>query len=99
MVLPAGGFALFFRYSTWHGAGLYLEDLFVRISPARHWHCFRAWPMKQKRKKRLFVRWTVLDWNASAVGLYKTLGAEFLDDWRTVPLTGDGFKNLMKRDC
>ena len=99
---PAG-FALFFRYySTWRGAGLYLEDLFVRPAFRRRGigtSLLSGVAREAERKNRLFVRWAVLDWNACAVEMYKTLGADFLDDWRTVLLTGDGLKKLVRRDC
>jgi GNAT superfamily N-acetyltransferase len=97
------GFALFFRYySTWRGAGLYLEDLFVRPAFRRRGigtALLSGVASEAKRENRLFVRWAVLHWNACAMGLYKTVGADFLDDWRTVLLAGDGLKNLAKRDC
>jgi diamine N-acetyltransferase len=97
------GFALFFRYySTWRGAGLYLEDLFVRPAFRRRGigtALLSGVANEAERENRLFVRWAVLHWNACAMGLYKTVGADFLDDWRTVLLVGDGLKNLAKRDC
>jgi GNAT superfamily N-acetyltransferase len=96
------GFALFFRYySTWRGAGLYLEDLFVRPAFRRRGigtALLSGVASEAEREKRLFIRWAVLDWNACAVELYKAVGAEFLNDWRTVLLAGDGLKNLANRD-
>src|SRR5271170_2471048 len=73
---PAG-FALFFPYySTWRGAGLYLEDLFVRpdfrrrgIGRALLAHVARA----AEQEGRVFVRWAVLDWNQPAINMYATL--------------------------
>jgi GNAT superfamily N-acetyltransferase len=99
---PAG-FALFFDYySTWRGAGLYLEDLFVRPAFRRRGvgtSLVSGVAREAEQQNRLFVRWAVLDWNACAVEMYKTLGADFLDDWRTVLLAGDGLKNLVRRVC
>jgi GNAT superfamily N-acetyltransferase len=98
---PAG-FALFFHYySTWRGAGLYLEDLFVRPEFRRRGigtSLLSRIARKAERENRLFVRWAVLDWNACAVGMYKALGADFLDEWRTVLLAGEGLKKLTARD-
>lgn len=97
------GFALFFRYySTWRGAGFYLEDLFVRPEYRRRGigtALLSGVASEAERENRAFVRWSVLQWNACAMGLYKTLGAEFLDNWRTVLLTGDSLNKLVKRDC
>jgi GNAT superfamily N-acetyltransferase len=94
---PAG-YALFFTfYSTWRGAGLYLEDLFVRPD-------FRARGIGKAllagvartavRENRVFIRWEVLNWNQPAIEIYKAMGATFLDDWRMVLLAGDGLRKL-----
>jgi GNAT superfamily N-acetyltransferase len=96
------GFALFFHYySTWRGAGLYLEDLFVRPDFRRRGigtSLLAGVARVAERENRAFVRWAVLDWNRCAVGMYKALGANFLDDWRTVLLAGEGLKKLVARD-
>jgi GNAT superfamily N-acetyltransferase len=92
------GFALFFgHYSTWRGAGLYLEDLFVRpehrgrgVGKALLAGVARA----AEEQNRLFIRWAVLDWNQSAIAMYRKLGAEFLDEWRTALLAGESLKKL-----
>jgi GNAT superfamily N-acetyltransferase len=96
------GFALFFRYySTWRGAGLYLEDLFVRPEFRRRGigtSLLAGVARAAERENRAFVRWAVLDWNACAIGMYRALGANFLDEWRTVLLAGEGLKKLVARD-
>ena len=92
------GFALFFgHYSTWRGAGLYLEDLFVRpehrgrgVGKALLAGVARV----AKEQNRLFIRWAVLDWNQSAIAMYRKLGAEFLDEWRIALLAGESLKKL-----
>ena len=97
---PAG-YALFFSfYSTWRGAGLFLEDLFVRpdfrgrgIGTALFARVARA----AKQENCAFIRWEVLNWNQPAIELYKALGADFLDDWRTVVLAGDGLRKLAEK--
>lgn len=94
----AAGFAVFFsHYSTWRGAGLYVEDLFVRTE-LRGRGIGKALLAQvagvAEREKRVFIRWAVLDWNQPAIGLYGKLGADFLDEWRTVLLTGESLKRL-----
>jgi len=92
------GFALFFgHYSTWRGAGLYLEDLFVRpehrgrgVGKALLAGVARV----AEEQNRLFIRWVVLDWNQPAIAMYEKLGAEFLDEWRTALLAGESLKKL-----
>lgn len=98
---PAG-FALFFPYySTWRGAGFYLEDLFVR--PAFRGRgigtaLFARVARIAEQENRCFIKWSVLDWNQPAIDMYKALGADFLDDWRDALLTGDGLRKLAERD-
>jgi len=90
----AAGYALFFGfYSTWEGRpGLFLEDLFVREA-FRGKGVGRALLAKVAgialRENCYGVRWEVLDWNQPAIDFYKRLGASFLDQWKSVLLTGE----------
>jgi GNAT superfamily N-acetyltransferase len=98
---PAG-FALFFSYySTWRGAGLYLEDLFVRaefrgrgIGTA----LFARVAQVAEQENRRFIKWAVLGWNQPAISMYTLLGGEFLDGWRDVFLAGDNLRKLAEKD-
>jgi hypothetical protein len=36
----------------------------------------------------------VLDWNQNAIDFYKHQGAQVLEDWRVVRVTGDALANL-----
>ncbi|MEO6083875.1 MAG: GNAT family N-acetyltransferase [Umezawaea sp.] len=79
------GMALWFlSFSTWRGThGIYLEDLYVRPSQ-RGSGLGNALLAELAREcaandySRL--EWTVLDWNASAIGFYKSLGAVAMDE-------------------
>jgi GNAT superfamily N-acetyltransferase len=93
----AVGFAVFFHnYSTFRACpGLYLEDLFVEpahrgsgYGKALLLHLARL--AVQRGCERM--EWSVLDWNAPAIGFYRSLGAQLLDDWRICRLTGDALK-------
>jgi len=94
---PAG-FALFFNhYSTWRGSGFYLEDLFVcpefrgrGIGKALLASVART----AEQEERVFIRWAVLNWNQPAIAMYKTLGADFIDEWRPVLLAGESLRKL-----
>ncbi len=92
-------FALFFtNFSTFLGRrGLWLEDLFVMpahrgrgigkllltslVATARARGCGR-------------VEWSVLDWNAPAIGFYERLGATVLPEWRIARVTGVALENF-----
>jgi GNAT superfamily N-acetyltransferase len=93
----AAGYALFFGfYSTWEGRpGLFLEDLFVRET-FRGKGIGRALLAKvagiAQRENCYGVRWEVLDWNQPAIDFYKRLGATFLDQWKSVLLTGEALE-------
>lgn len=95
----AVGFALFFRsYSTFLTSwGVYLEDLFVLpghrgsgIGKALLTAVARFAVDKGARR----LDWSVLDWNAGAIGFYEGLGARRMDDWRTMRVTGDALRAL-----
>lgn len=90
----AVGYAVFFDfYSSFQGrSGLFLDDLFVRpafrkrgVGRALLAHVAAiAW-----NEKYFCMRWEVLDWNTPAIEFYGKLGAEFLDEWKSVVLIGD----------
>jgi len=95
---PAG-FALFFHnYSTFLGRrGIFLEDLFVRPE-------FRGHGIGRALLARLAaiaasrgfsrLEWAVLDWNQSAVGFYRKLGATAMNDWTVYRLAGEPLAKL-----
>jgi GNAT superfamily N-acetyltransferase len=96
------GFAFWFlNFSTFSGkSGLYLEDLFVRethrgkgIGKALMSHlagkcATNGWGHFQ---------WAVLDWNTPSIDFYKSLGAEMLDEWTGVRLSGPVLARLAER--
>src|SRR5438105_2426988 len=98
---PAGFALYFYVYSTWQGRpGLYLEDLFVRsefrakkIGLALLVHLAQI----AMRENCYGMRWQVLDWNEPAIKFYESLGGKFLDEWRTVRLSGDQLRKLAEK--
>src|SRR5664279_4044610 len=93
------GFALFFHnFSTFLGRkGLYLEDLFIlpafrRRGYGRALLVYLARLAVERECGRF--EWSVLDWNAEAIGFYRALGATVLPDWRITRVTGGALAAL-----
>jgi len=95
---PAGFAFYFFNYSTWTGRpGLYLEDLFVNPE-------FRGLGIGKALLARVAaiavergcprLQWEVLDWNTPAIEFYKTLGADWMDDWTRMRVSGEALTAL-----
>jgi len=99
---PAGYAFFFDYYSTFEGrAGLFLEDVCVRelYRGKKIGNALMASVAAIAREENCFgVRWQVLDWNTPAIDFYRKLGAEFLDEWKTVSLQGDAFDRLAADD-
>jgi GNAT superfamily N-acetyltransferase len=93
------GFALWFStFSTFRGQpGLYLEDIFVK--PA--WRgrgigkaLLAAVAAKAVERGCGRLEWSVLDWNASAIGFYRSLGARPMDEWTVYRLDEEPLRRL-----
>lgn len=95
----AMGFALFFHnFSTFEGRpGIYLEDLFVRPE-ARGSGLGKALlshlAMLAVERDCARLEWSVLDWNAPAIGFYRALGAKAMDEWTVMRMDGDALTRL-----
>jgi GNAT superfamily N-acetyltransferase len=95
----AVGYAVFFpTFSTFLGIqGIWLEDLFVRpvhrgAGVGRALLAAVAAELASRGGQRL--EWSALQWNELALGFYRGLGAERMDDWVTLRLGGDALKQL-----
>ena len=93
------GFALFFHnFSTFEGKpGIYLEDLFVKpeargsgLGKALLSH-LAALAVERDCAR---LEWSVLDWNAPAIGFYKSLGAKLMDEWTVMRVDGAALTQL-----
>ncbi len=95
----AAGLALwFYNFSTFEGRhGLYLEDLYVR---PEHRGRGLGRALLERLARRCVaeglprLQWNVLDWNEPAIGFYRGLGGEMLDDWTGCRVTGDALARL-----
>ncbi len=95
-----GAALVYFRFSTWKGRMLHLEDLIVKesergkgIGEALYNKVMQyAYDRGLKR-----VAWDVLDWNQGAIRFYERSGAKLMTDWRVVHMDESGLQNYIKR--
>lgn len=93
------GLALvYFRFSTWKGRMLHLEDLIVKESERGKGigEALYRKVMKYAHEsgfKR--VAWDVLDWNEGAIKFYERSGAKLMTDWRVVHMNEEGLQNYI----
>jgi GNAT superfamily N-acetyltransferase len=95
---PAAYALYFFTYSTWAGRpSLFVEDLFVRSQ-------FRGRGIGKALLQQMAVvahehnclgmQWEVLDWNATAIDFYRSIGARIRNGWLPMLLMGRAFEEL-----
>ena len=93
-----GAALVYYRFSTWKGRTLHLEDLIVKeaqrgkgIGEALYKQVMQfAYDRGLKR-----VAWDVLDWNTGAIRFYERSGANVLKTWRVVHMDEMGLKNYI----
>jgi len=88
----------FLTYSTWTGRhGIWLEDLYVHEQYRSNGYgvaLLAALAAECLDRGYSRLEWTVLDWNEPAIGFYRALGAEAMDEWTTRRVTGDALTKL-----
>lgn len=93
------GMALvYFRFSTWVGRTVHLEDLVVKqemrgkgIGDALYKRVMEY--AKEEGVKR--VNWVVLGWNEGAIRFYERTGANVMEEWWQVEMDETGIKNYL----
>ncbi len=93
-----GAALVYYRFSTWKGRTLHLEDLIVKESE-------RGKGIGEALYKKVMhfafdrglkrVAWDVLDWNTGAIRFYERSGANIVKDWRVVHMDEKGLKNYI----
>lgn len=93
------GMALYYyRYSTWKGKTIHLEDLIVTEKMRGSGLGFALYSKIIQQGKIDNVRrieWNVLDWNTPAIDFYKKSGAKILDDWRVAHMDENGINEFL----
>lgn len=94
------GVALYYyRYSTWKGKTIHLEDLIVREKERGIGAGMALYKEVIKQGEKDGVRrieWAVLDWNQNAIDFYEKTGAKVLSDWRIVQMDEQGIAAFLK---
>jgi len=86
----------YYRYSTWKGRCLYLEDLVVSESQRGKGTgklLFDAIVAVAKTTNCKVLTWQVLDWNEPAIRFYKRLNAHLDEEWINCKLTEEQINN------
>ena len=96
------GMALYYyRYSTWKGKTIHLEDLIVKENKRGTGAGFALYKEIIKQGKAENVRrieWNVLDWNTPAIDFYEKSGAKVLSEWRVVHMDDKGIERFLIED-
>lgn len=79
------GLALYYyKYSTWKGKCLFLEDIIVTESQRKNGYgklLFQEVVKVAKSEKVRRMEWQVLDWNEAAIQFYKKYNSNFDGEW------------------
>jgi len=97
------GFALFFHnFSTFVGRkGLYLEDLFVLPEKRGlgYGKAFLKYLAKLAVERNCGrMEWICLDWNQSALAVYRSIGAVPMDEWTVQRLSEDALRRFAESE-
>jgi GNAT superfamily N-acetyltransferase len=93
------GIALYYyRYSTWKGKTLHLEDLVVKekMRGTGLGYALYSEIMKQAKKDKVRrIDWNVLDWNTPAIEFYEKSGAKVLKEWHVAQMDEAGILDFV----
>ncbi len=93
------GVALYYyRYSTWKGKTIHLEDLVVKEDKRGTGAGFALYSqiIQQGHKEGVKrIEWNVLDWNTHAIAFYEKSGANILQDWKVVQMNQEGITHFI----
>lgn len=82
---PSGMALYFYNYSTWRARpGIYLEDLYVRVSERKKGYGKRLLVELAKEVTAMGgtrLEWSVLKWNEPSIKFYESIGAQPMNEW------------------
>jgi ribosomal protein S18 acetylase RimI-like enzyme len=88
------GMALYYyRYSTWKGRTIHLEDLIVKEKmrgSGLGFELYSAVIAQGKFDQVRRVEWNVLNWNTAAIDFYEKTGAKVFKDWLVAQMDENG---------
>lgn len=94
------GIALYYyRYSTWNGRTIHLEDLIIKEEYRGKGIGYALYSevIKQGKKDKVRrIEWNVLVWNKNAIDFYEKSGATILDEWKVAQMDEDGINNFLE---
>ena len=96
------GMALYYyRYSTWKGRTIHLEDLIVKEKMRGSGLGFELYTAVIAQGKSDGVRrieWNVLDWNTPAIEFYEKSGAKVFKDWLVAQMDEKGINAFLEKN-
>jgi GNAT superfamily N-acetyltransferase len=96
------GMALYYyRYSTWKGKTIHLEDLIVKEEKRGAGLGFKLYSEVIAQGKCDGVRrieWNVLDWNKPAIEFYEKSGAKVFKDWLVAQMDEKGIDAFLEKN-
>ncbi len=90
----------YYRYSTWKGRRLYLEDIVVTESERGYGAgklLFDRTLQKCLDDNCTGMMWQVLDWNTPAINFYQKYGADLQSEWINCNLQSDEIRKILKQ--
>lgn len=88
----------YYRYSTWKGRRLYLEDIVVTESERGNGAgklLFDRTLEKSLEEGCSGMTWQVLDWNEPAINFYRKYGADLDGEWINCNLQEDQIREIL----
>jgi GNAT superfamily N-acetyltransferase len=95
------GLSLYYwRYSTWKGRRLYLEDIIVTESERGKGIgklLFDKTMEKALEENCTGMMWQVLEWNEPAINFYKKYGTKLDDEWTNCNIEAEQIRKILNK--